>query len=86
MHTVELVGEAIRVAQRLGYRIRQEWMGGLGGGTCEIRGRKALFLDLAWGPNEQLEHLVETLQRETTAANIAMPRELRDLIGRGKSA
>jgi hypothetical protein len=86
MHTVELVGEAIRVAEDLGYRIRQEWLGGLGGGTCEIRGRKSLFVDLAWGPAEQLEHLVETLRREPATAGVAMPRELRDLLAHRKSA
>ena len=86
MHTVELIAAAIRVAEGLGYRIRQEWLGGLGGGICEIRGRKSLFVDLAWGPNEQLEHLVEALQREPATTGMAMPRELRDLLGHRKSA
>jgi len=46
MHTVELLEEAIHMAERAGYKVRQEWMGGCGCGGCEIKGRKWIFLDL----------------------------------------
>ena len=58
MHTVELLAEALNLAGRLGYEVRQEWLGGNGGGTCELKGRKILFLDLALGPADQLEMVV----------------------------
>ena len=50
MHTVELLAEALNLAGRLGYEVRQEWLAGNGGGACELKGRKILFLDLALGP------------------------------------
>ncbi|MCR4415314.1 MAG: hypothetical protein NUV77_23120 [Thermoguttaceae bacterium] len=63
MHTVELLDEAIRLAQGLGYRLRQESLGGVGG-ACEIRGQKWLFLDLDAGPQEQLDCVLAALARE----------------------
>ena len=49
MHTVEALEQALDLAQRLGYEVRQEWLGGNGGGGCELNGQKVLFLDLALG-------------------------------------
>ena len=45
MHTVELMEQAVVVAKALGYGVRQEWLGGCGGGACEVGGRKWIFLD-----------------------------------------
>lgn len=64
MHTVELLAEAREAARQLGYRIREENMGGIGGGACELDGRKWLFLDLMQSPLEQLEALVATLRED----------------------
>jgi len=64
MHKVELFEEAIVLARRLGYRSRQEWLGGSGGGACEIKGQKWIFIDLALSPNEQLELVIEALVGE----------------------
>ena len=47
MHTVELLQEAVDTARRLGYEVRQDWLGGNGGGHCLVRGRKWLLLDVA---------------------------------------
>jgi hypothetical protein len=65
MHTVEMLEIALKKARSLGYEVRAEWLGGCGG-ACEIKGRKWLFLDLALTPAEQLEQVLEGLQRETT--------------------
>jgi hypothetical protein len=78
MHTVEILDEALRVAGQFGYRVRQEWLGGNGGGGCEIRGRKWLFLDLAQGPEEQLEQVLAALRRESGVGQAAIPMALRD--------
>ena len=67
MHTVELLEEAIAVARRIGYQVRHEWFGGSGGGACEIKGRKAIFLDLALDPADQLEQILGALRREPLA-------------------
>ncbi|MHC4176436.1 MAG: hypothetical protein ACYSWU_02960 [Planctomycetota bacterium] len=86
MHTVELLESALDLADRLGYRIRHEWLGGLAGGGCELRGQKILFLDLALGPEDQLDQVVDTLRREPGATGLAMPHELRELLRLRKSA
>ena len=80
MHTVELLGQAIDLAQRVGYEIRQEWLDGNGGGGCELRGQKILFLDLALGPADQLDQVVDTLRREPEVVNLLMPHQLRKLL------
>ena len=62
MHTVELLDEALVLAAQLGFAIRQEWLGGSGGGGCEIKGRKCLFLDLALSPLEQLDQVAQAIR------------------------
>jgi len=80
MHTVEILEEALNLATRLGYTVRQEWLAGSGGGGCELKGRKLFFLDLDLGPDGQLEQVLDTLRRESDAAKLAMPHELRELL------
>ncbi|MHC4404485.1 MAG: hypothetical protein ACYTG0_32935 [Planctomycetota bacterium] len=86
MHTVELLGKAIALAERVGYQIRQEWLGGSGGGACEIRGRKWMFLDLAVGPQDHLDRVVEALRHEPLVYSLPMSAEVRELLGVRKSA
>jgi len=78
MHTVDLLGEAVALAEHLGYRTRQEWLGGNGGGGCELKGHKWLFLDLALGPADQLDQVLDTLRREPEAMSLPMPTSLRE--------
>jgi hypothetical protein len=80
MHTVDLLQEALRVAEKMGYAVREEWLGGMGGGGCEIRGRKWLFLNLRLGPLEQLDHVVDALQRDPAVFSVPMPDQLRGLL------
>ena len=79
MHTVEMLEQALDLAARLGYTIRQEWLAG-GGGGCELQGRKLFFLDLALAPDEQLEQVLETLRREPEAVKLPMADPLRELL------
>ncbi len=64
MHTVELLEEACRVAEYLGYQTRQEWLGGSGGGACEFAGQKWIFIDLALNAIEQLEQVTDALRSD----------------------
>lgn len=80
MHTIEMLDEALRLAQSLGFRTRHEWLGGSGGGGCEIRGRKWLFLNLALGPEEQLDRVLDALRREPAVQSLAMSRPLGQLL------
>jgi hypothetical protein len=86
MHTVELLGQALDLARRLGYEIRQEWLDGDGGGGCILRGRKILFLDLALGPDEQLDQVLDALRHDADAPGLPMLCALRDLLAVRKSA
>ena len=64
MHTVELLQEAVEAARRLGYEVRQDWLGGNGGGHCIVRGRKWLLLDVAQTADEQLDVVADALRGE----------------------
>ena len=85
MHTVDLLEEAVATAIRLGYKLRQDWLGG-GGGGCEIKGQKWLFLDLALSPSDQLAQVVDTLGREPRLDTASLSPTLARLLTRKKSA
>lgn len=76
MHTVELLQEALDTARRLGYEVRQDWLGGNGGGHCLVRGRKWLLLDVAQSADEQLDIVADALSSETGAARAVRSPEL----------
>ena len=76
MHTVEMLQEALEAAKRLGYEVRQDWLGGDGGGHCLVRGRKWLLLDVAQSADEQLDVVAQALRGERGAERVIESREL----------
>ena len=76
MHTVTLLDEAVQAARRLEYEVRQDWLGGDGGGHCIVRGRKWLLLDVAQTADEQLDVVAEALRGEIGAARAIQSPEL----------
>ena len=86
MHTVEMLEAAVALARQMGYGVRQEWLGGGGGGGCELYGRKVLFVDLGLGPEDQLDQVLDTLRRDPDALSLPMARQLRELLSARKSA
>ena len=72
MLTVDLLDQALRAAERLGYRVRHEWLGASGSGGCEYQGQKWLFLDLGLNPTEQLHVVADVLARESSADHNAL--------------
>lgn len=86
MHRVELLEQAKAVAERLGYRIRQEWLGGSRGGSCEISGQKWLFIDLTLSVSDQLDQTVEALREDGGIHRLTLPSALSDRLGIRKSA
>ncbi len=86
MHTVELLAEALDLLARLGWQVRQEWLDGDGGGVCELRGRKTLFLDLGLAPPDRLDQVLDALRREPDALRLPMAQALRELLAVRKSA
>jgi hypothetical protein len=61
MHTVEMLERMKDLAERAGYTVRLEWLGGSGGGACEFAGRKWIFVDLALSVVEQLDQISAAL-------------------------
>lgn len=61
MHTVDLLEQALALAESQGYIVRQDWFGGAGAGACELKGRRWLFVDLALAPREQLDQVLDAL-------------------------
>jgi hypothetical protein len=79
MLTVELLEEALELARRAGYRVRQEWLEGCAGGACTIRGQKWLFLDPTMSPGEQLEEVLNALWADPDVAAIDLGPELQQV-------
>ena len=86
MHTVELLEQALCVAEQLGYKTRQEWLGGTGGGACEFAGTKWIFVDLALTAIEQLEQVTEALRNDPAIYVADLSPPMRRLLGIRKSA
>jgi hypothetical protein len=86
MHTVELLDQALSVAQRMGYGVRQEWLGGAGGGACEFAGRKWLFVDLSLNVIEQLEQVRKALLADPGIYMVDLSPALRQLLDLRRSA
>ncbi len=86
MHTIELLDQALSVADQLGYKIRQEWLGGSGGGACQFSGQKWIFVDLALNAVEQLEQVTEALQADPAIYAVELSSPMRELLGIRKSA
>lgn len=86
MHTVELLEQALSVAQELGYRVRHEYLGGSGGGACEFAGRRWLFVDLALNAVEQLDQVSRVLAADPAIHTVHLSPPLRKLLGIRKPA
>ncbi len=78
MHTVAMLKEALDAARRLGYEVRQDWLGGNGGGHCLVRGRKWLLLDVAQNADEQLDAVAEALREEAGVERAIRSPELKE--------
>ncbi len=86
MHTVEMLEEALELAERLGFKVRQEWLDGRGSGSCELKGQHWIFLDLAEPAREQLAAVVECLRRLGPGATASMSPQLRSAVGFRRAA
>jgi hypothetical protein len=86
MHTVETLDAALALGRQIGYRVREEWLDGRGGGGCEIHGQKWLFLDLALSADEQLDQVLDALRADPAVARAAVPEALRGLLNVRKIA
>lgn len=86
MRTVELLEQALRAIRKLGYQIREECVGGNGGGSCVVRGQKWFFMDPSLDPNEQFELACEALLADPAIHHAVLDEPLRDFLQIRKSA
>jgi len=62
MHTVDLLEEALALAERNGFSVRRQWLAEGLGGMCRIGELRVLFINLAASNDEQLGHAIEALR------------------------
>jgi hypothetical protein len=86
MHTVEMLEGLKQVAEAAGYTVRQEWLGGVGGGACEFAGRKWIFLDLSLPVIEQLDQIAAALRDDASLGAVPAPRAVRSYLGLARAA
>ena len=76
MHSVELLEQALEIAKKLGYQVREECVGGNGGGSCVVRGQKSLFLDPMLDIPDRLELVCQALQEDPLLPRAVVSGEL----------
>ena len=59
MHSVDLLEEALNLAQVHGFEVRREWLGDAPGGACRVGSKWLLYANLSLTADEQLpiEHV-----------------------------
>lgn len=80
MRTVELLEQTLEIARQLGYRVREECVGGNGGGSCVVRGQKWLFLDPSFDIPDQLALACEAIQSDPGIHNVYVPPGLASML------
>jgi hypothetical protein len=73
IHSVELLEMALAAAAQLGYRIRDDQLGGLPGGACQLKGQKWLLLDPSISVRERLELVIQALAADSDALAMEVP-------------
>ena len=68
----------VRLFEQLGVEVRQERLGGSGGGLCRIRGKQVVFVDLDADAATRLDRCVEALATVPEAAAVYISPELRE--------
>lgn len=62
MHTIDLLEEALELASECGWKVRQESLGGVGGGACRLGKQQFLFVDRSLTAVEQLDQVLAALR------------------------
>jgi hypothetical protein len=86
MQTAKLLAEAIDVARRLDYTVREEYLEGAGGGHCNFGGKKWLLLDVTQSVAEQLTDVVDALRDEPGVWQRSVSAELGQMLQGRKAA
>ena len=86
MHAVEMLRSLVELAGRLGYQVRQEWLDGAGGGVCELKGTRIVFIDLSQAPADRARQLGAALADHPALDEMFLLPELRQFLTRAKTA
>lgn len=63
-----LLAEAMQLASELGYRVREEPLGEMQGGSCVVGGKRQILLNLEQGAGERLDQLLAVLAADPDIA------------------
>ncbi len=63
MHSIDVLEEAIGLAQMSGIEVRHEWLAESTGGICRIGTKQVLFVDLSLTAQEQLQQVIAGLRQ-----------------------
>lgn len=61
MHTIDLLAEAVRLAEAAGFTVRQQWLGESSGGACRIGQQWIIFVNLSLTAEEQFQQILVAL-------------------------
>jgi hypothetical protein len=80
MHVVDLLEEALDLAERMGIQVRRQWLDDTAGGTCRIGNQWVLFANLSLSAEEQLTQVLAALRQNGQAAQHASSTSLKRLL------
>jgi len=86
MHSVELLEHALTVAQKLGFLVREEYVGDIDGGSCVVRGQKMLFLDPMLSIPDRLRLVCEALAADSGLDRSSLSPQLAERVPLRKAA
>ena len=86
MHHVELLEYALNIARRLGFLVREEYVGDIEGGSCVVRGQKMLFVDPQLSVPDRLMIVCQALAEEEQLDRSTLPIELTERLTLRKAA
>lgn len=73
MRIIEQLERLTKLAEAMGYEVRYENLGGVGGGRCEYGRRRCLFIDLSLNSLEQLEQVRAALASDPSLPTTQLP-------------
>ncbi|MCK4661149.1 MAG: hypothetical protein KAV82_16635 [Phycisphaerae bacterium] len=74
------IAQLAHLAQTLGIEVRYAALGGEGGGICEIRGRRVLFIDTAADTATRLQRTARALARLDEIETCFIRPDIRELL------
>ena len=80
-NAVEALELLLEVSGQLGYDVRYECLGGTTSASCEIAGKKIMFVDLTLNPVEQLDQIATALRADPSIHVADLPDGVRESLG-----